>query len=301
MANFLENQYDNENFVDYYEILEVDTEATTEEIKKQYIKLAKKYHPDQKDGSSEKFQLITKAFEVLNNKETRKNYDLYYLKKSYDEIKEDNFKSLKDQFTEFITLTDKKMDKKELDKIYNDIFKDRTNYIEQQMNEEEIYKRLNDIKFEREANDIETNNETLKNILENNPNLEMNDVMEYLNDTTQKNKQIINKEVASLDLLPNYFNNNCSFLNDNENIDNCYYSRFETETAQTKIEQSDFNVEEFSKWKNNKTPNTKLEDRDIDLYLARKQQEEELKNEVDINLASNVKRKNVEKFLHFDA
>lgn len=301
MSDSLENQYDNESFTDYYKILDVDSEATTEEIKKRYIELAKRFHPDQKDGNTEKFQLITKAFEVLNNRETRKNYDLYYLKKSYDEIKEDNFKTLKDQFNEFTTLNNKKMDKEELDKIYSDIFKDRENFVETRMNEAEIYKRLNDINFERDATDIEGNNDTLKKILENNPNLEINEIMEYLNETTQQNKQLITNQINTMEILPSYFSGNCSFINDNENIDGVYYSSFETEVPKVKTEQNNFNVEEFNKWKTNKAPNTKLDDKDIELYLARRrQQEEELKNEVDTNLASNVRRKNIDKFLQFD-
>jgi curved DNA-binding protein CbpA len=301
MSDSLENQYDNESFIDYYKILDVDSEATTEEIKKRYIELAKRFHPDQKDGDTEKFQLITKAFEVLNNRETRKEYDLYYLKKSYDEIKEDDFKSLKEQFNEFTKLTDKKMDKEELDKIYTEIFKDRDNFVENRMNEAEIYKRLNDINFEREALEIEETDETIKKILVNNPNLETNEIIEYLNEITPKNNQLMNPEIQTMDMMPSYYGNDCSFLNDIENIDNMNYSSFEMNEPKTKKEKPEFNIEEFTKWKTNKVPNTKLDNKDIELFLARrKQQEEELINEVDTNLATNVRRKNIEKFLQFE-
>ena len=87
----LENQYDNDKFIDFYKVLDIDIEAPNDQIKTSYIKLAKKYHPDQANGNSEMFQLVSKAYEVLINKDARKEYDLYYLKKSFNELKEDTF------------------------------------------------------------------------------------------------------------------------------------------------------------------------------------------------------------------
>ena len=47
----------------YYEILEVTPKATNKEIKLQYIKLVKQYHPDNgESGSEEKFKEISKAY-----------------------------------------------------------------------------------------------------------------------------------------------------------------------------------------------------------------------------------------------
>ncbi|MCD4788636.1 MAG: J domain-containing protein [Bacteroidales bacterium] len=65
-------------YKDYYKILGVDKNATQEEIKKKYRKLALKYHPDknQNDKSAEeKFKVIAEAYEVIGNKEKRKKYD----------------------------------------------------------------------------------------------------------------------------------------------------------------------------------------------------------------------------------
>ncbi len=155
MADSLENQYDNDKFVDYYKILDVEMDAEADEIKKKYIEFAKKYHPDQKNGNSEMFQLVSKAYEILTNKETRKEYDLYFLKKSYNELQEDSFFSMKDQFIDFVTVNEKKkMTKEELDKLYDDVFKDRENYLEKKLDINETTKRMNDINFEREAIDI---------------------------------------------------------------------------------------------------------------------------------------------------
>jgi curved DNA-binding protein len=66
------------DFKDYYKILGVEKDATQEEIKKAYRKLALKYHPDRNPDnkeSEEKFKEITEANEVLSDPEKRKKYD----------------------------------------------------------------------------------------------------------------------------------------------------------------------------------------------------------------------------------
>jgi curved DNA-binding protein len=66
------------DYKDYYKILEIDKKASKEDIKKQYKKLARKYHPDVNPGNKEaeeKFKAINEANEVLSNDETRKKYD----------------------------------------------------------------------------------------------------------------------------------------------------------------------------------------------------------------------------------
>ena len=64
---------------DYYNILGVDKNATKEDIKKAYKKLAKKYHPDMnKDpGASDKFKEISEAAAVLGDEEKRKQFDQF--------------------------------------------------------------------------------------------------------------------------------------------------------------------------------------------------------------------------------
>ena len=64
---------------DYYKILEVNRDASSEEIKKAYRKLSMIHHPD-KNGNSEdstiKFKLLASAYEVLGNPDKKKLYDM---------------------------------------------------------------------------------------------------------------------------------------------------------------------------------------------------------------------------------
>ena len=64
---------------DYYKILGVSRNATDDDIKKGYRKMALKYHPDKnKDpGAEEKFKEVAEAFEVLKDKDKRAVYDKY--------------------------------------------------------------------------------------------------------------------------------------------------------------------------------------------------------------------------------
>lgn len=67
-------------FIDYYKVLGVERDASQEEIKKAYRKLAKKYHPDinrENPQAQERFQEINEANEVLGDPEKRRRYDEY--------------------------------------------------------------------------------------------------------------------------------------------------------------------------------------------------------------------------------
>lgn len=62
---------------DYYNILGVSKDASDDEIKKAYRKLAHKYHPDKQGGDEKKFKEINEAYQVLSDKSKRQQYDQF--------------------------------------------------------------------------------------------------------------------------------------------------------------------------------------------------------------------------------
>src|SRR5258706_14407041 len=62
---------------DYYEVLGVGKDASADEIKKAFRRLAVQHHPDKEGGSEEKFKEINEAYEVLKDTSKRQRYDQF--------------------------------------------------------------------------------------------------------------------------------------------------------------------------------------------------------------------------------
>jgi molecular chaperone DnaJ len=99
-----------QNYKDYYAILGVPRNATQEEIKRAYRRLALKYHPDRNPGNKEaeeKFKEISEAYQVLSDPEKRAIYDSQgfaglrsYGFRGFEDIS-DIFRTFSDLFEEF--------------------------------------------------------------------------------------------------------------------------------------------------------------------------------------------------------
>ena len=78
-------------YPEHYKILELPIDADINEIKRQYRKMAKKYHPDlnqeNKAEAEEKFKKLKEAYEVLSDENKRTAYDLEWKKQRKDEQK----------------------------------------------------------------------------------------------------------------------------------------------------------------------------------------------------------------------
>lgn len=62
---------------DYYKILGIEKNASQDEVKKAFRKLAHKYHPDKEDGNEAKFKELSEAYGVLSDEKKRAEYNAY--------------------------------------------------------------------------------------------------------------------------------------------------------------------------------------------------------------------------------
>lgn len=153
----------------YYDILEINKNASKEIIEKSYKTLVKKYHPDLQENNSkinyeEKIKKINEAYEILSNPEKKENYDLN-LKNT--EITPDDYYNL---YNENINL------KKELNYLKNNYnqLKNYYSHLENQINNSNnIFKNNNNNQnyYNNEFNNIFKNtNNIYKNYKKNKTN-----------------------------------------------------------------------------------------------------------------------------------
>jgi curved DNA-binding protein CbpA len=83
-----------------YERLEINSNASPEEIKKAYRKQSMKYHPDHNNGNNEDFRALNEAYETLSNSEKKKGYDM--VRSFYKPLDLDFHKNLKKDLSDWI-------------------------------------------------------------------------------------------------------------------------------------------------------------------------------------------------------
>ena len=77
-AKEFREMFNDNSLPNYYLVLGLTNDSSQSEIKNQYRKLAKQYHPDRnKDSSEEKMAQINKAYEILSDKKLRAEYDKF--------------------------------------------------------------------------------------------------------------------------------------------------------------------------------------------------------------------------------
>lgn len=155
--------------VNLYDVLNISQDATKQEIKDAYKKLAKQFHPDKAGGDSEMFELVTHAYNVLLNSNSREEYDKLYKLAKQSETDHFDLKTKSKSYSAAQETNVVKKSKEETEKEFNKIFDeldrkhgfDRSSDNIRQINPKEISKRLDDYKMIREQEDIENIHEKL--------------------------------------------------------------------------------------------------------------------------------------------
>ena len=290
MSNYFDSR---ENiFSNYYEILEVNEDTSVEQIRKNYLRLAKKYHPDQ-GGNSHMFELISQAYECLSKPEFRKNYDLEYNNMKDDVLNDkQNFNNLKYEFEDFKKKNTKILSENELSNTHNDLFEKDVCF-----KNDDFVNKISDIKTEREMNEIEMTDDYYKNIIEKN-NLNVSDLYEFMK--TENNQQLINKPIGAYELTQNNMSlSYSSFLEDSNNLPmqvNDFSSNFESYDN-----KKNFDINKFSEWKDKRNINKKLTEEDINNFIKnRNDMEQQITNEIENNFKDYKKKTCIEKFMKLE-
>lgn len=147
--------------INLYDILNLSSDCSTQDIKNSYRNLVKEYHPDKTNGDPEIFELITHAYNILVNNSTRAEYDERYNLainniNDYFKLKQNANLYLKSQDTS-------NPNKNDFDK-FQDEMNRKHGYnpdIIHKLDENELINRVQDIDLAREHDDIENLEEIL--------------------------------------------------------------------------------------------------------------------------------------------
>jgi curved DNA-binding protein CbpA len=265
-------EFDENALYDFYEILEIDKDATPKQIRENFIKLVKKHHPDH-GGNAEMYEKLMRAFECLINEKTRKEYDLK------QQTSDKNYNLITHFKNDFINFKDSNFvpkTKDEIDTLYLNIF--NTTEKDNTINEDEFSKYIMDIKTEREQYEIETVNNDLKNILDNNPEITFNDLVDYFKTIDKKNTELIEYKAFN---EPNGFSKNFNFINetpDKIKYDDCNISKEHIQN---------FSINAYNEWKNSLQKQKKITKNDVEKYMKMREEQDIILQEI---IAENFKQ-----------
>jgi hypothetical protein len=153
---------------DYYKLLGVLPNATTEEIKKAYRQLALKYHPDRNPGDNNSeayFKRVTEAYTILSNPEKREEYNYEY-KKSHQSS---SYNNQQQKWTE--PKEEPRVTPQIILSIFQDIRKKVSATDKGRINQVALYKSLNDLLSDKNINfllawgDTSTNRLIIKEVI----------------------------------------------------------------------------------------------------------------------------------------
>ena len=150
--------------MNYYQILQVDRNATTKQIKKHYYKLARQYHPDKHNGDPKKceeFKLLSEAYTTLSNPKKRYLYDMkinYNVNEEFDlHFTEEDYELLHSYYEKIMNSTEVKFIKvlyKSLPEHIRNRMKSKFNDVVYQKKEEKSTKLIYETTKTIDASDI---------------------------------------------------------------------------------------------------------------------------------------------------
>ena len=293
--------------LDYYRILGLDKNVSSDEIKKKYRHLLAKYHPDklktlseeQRKNKLDQYQLIRMAGEILNNPEKKKLYDM-----EQKTFRTTGFVNQKDNFDEFLKLQESEITPENRERALLD-FRQQSEKMNKLRNfdpnainkidKRELNKNMQDLLTQRDVESIELAHKNMFEGRSFNPS-EFNKFFEK-NKKKEENKL---KKKQKAGELVNYgetftaFNDNGlnNFISVNDDYgelfggeqfkDNGLFSRSKSGTSDVELSSdSDISVDYDDSYNNHK--NNKLSDNDFDKLLSKRAEEDNMYKKENIN------------------
>lgn len=152
--------------INLYEVFNVESNCSEIELKKAYKKMVKKYHPDNKHGDAEMYELITESYNKINTPTKRKKYDRMYKMNKRARASHMDMKLDYESYIEKAPLKSKDQAKLDFQKAQAEMNKKHgisaeTNIFDIAMDKKESSRRLEELMYSREQDEIELQQENM--------------------------------------------------------------------------------------------------------------------------------------------